>query len=398
MLPLALVLLAAPRPVSFDEARAAALAQAPEVRQAEGRAAVALTEVRVVGALPNPTLALTSAVRTAKIGSTVGVPLLLFGQRATAMRAARADADAAALDTVVSRYESRWAASTAWVDLWQAEHRAELLALAAADSERLLQIAQEKYDAGSGSHLDVVRTRADRARALAESSAARHAVTAAGAVLALRIGAEPSQPLTAAGGASFSVALPALDALIARLADQPTMARDRTQVDAAARHTDAERRARWPAITPQLTVNAFDPTVDGTDFIFGLSLDLPVLDQRGGAIDRAEAQRRLAELGLAADERRLRGELIDAHARSLAAADRLRALRSEVVPALEQARKMTEEGFRSGRLDLIHLLDTQRAFIEARLAEVEAEATFSRAAADVERALGTDLREVAGAP
>jgi cobalt-zinc-cadmium efflux system outer membrane protein len=393
-----LVLLATPREVTFFDARAQAVQHAPDVVLAQGRVDVAKTEVAVAGGLPNPTLGLTTAVQTAKFGSSLGVPLLLFGQRATAMRAAQADADAAGLDAVTVQREARWVSSLAWIDLWEAQERTRLLELARQDADRLLKIAQEKFDEGSGPRLDVVRTRADRARAVSEADAASRAITAAAARLAADVGLDPSEALTAQGSADFPALIPVLDALAARLGEHPTLARDRAQVSAAERHGDAERRARWPTLTPQVTVNVGDPTLPGTDFIFGLSLDLPVLNQRQGPIAKADAQRRLAEASLEQDERKLRAELVDAYRRAEAAATRLRALRDEVLPSMKEAYQMTDEGFRSGRIDLLHVLDAQRAYLEARLAEVDADATYNRAAADVERAAGADLSGVTHAP
>jgi outer membrane protein TolC len=52
---------------------------------------------------------------------------------------------------------------------------------------------------------------------------------------------------------------------------------------------------------------------------------------------------------------------------------------------------MTEEGYRDGRVDLLRLIDAQRARLESRVAEVEAEAAWERALAEVERAAGVRL-------
>ena len=52
---------------------------------------------------------------------------------------------------------------------------------------------------------------------------------------------------------------------------------------------------------------------------------------------------------------------------------------------------MTEEGYRDGRVDLLRLIDAQRARLDSRLAQVEAQAAWERALAEVERAAGTRL-------
>src|SRR5437762_2061916 len=82
-----------------------------------------------------------------------------------------------------ARREAQWAATVAWVELWEAQRRAQLLAQAALDSQRALDIAREKFEAGTGARVDVVRVRAEQARAAAEASAAEHLSLAAGARL-----------------------------------------------------------------------------------------------------------------------------------------------------------------------------------------------------------------------
>jgi outer membrane protein TolC len=59
---------------------------------------------------------------------------------------------------------------------------------------------------------------------------------------------------------------------------------------------------------------------------------------------------------------------------------------------MEEARAMTQDAYLAGRVDLLRLLEAQRALLEAQLAEVEATAAWGRALADVERAAGVDLQ------
>jgi outer membrane protein TolC len=66
----------------------------------------------------------------------------------------------------------------------------------------------------------------------------------------------------------------------------------------------------------------------------------------------------------------------------------MRALETEVVPAMTEARRMTEDAYRDGRVDLTRLIEAQRALLDSRGAAVDAEAVWARAAAAVERAAG----------
>jgi cobalt-zinc-cadmium efflux system outer membrane protein len=385
------------RGVSLAQARALASRAAPEVLLAQRREAVARAQISAVGALANPTLSMFTARLTARFAPGISVPLSLFGQRGTAMAAARADAEAAMLDTEALRLDARWNATRAWLDLWEAQERANLLETAANEAGRLAAIAQERFAAGSTPRLDVVRTGADRARSRAESRAARSTVAAASARLSVALG-EGEDELLLADGLPEVGRLPVeRGALDVELARHPTLARDRAQSAAAEAHVRAEQRARWPIVSPQIAVNAADPTTPGTDVIGGVSFEAPVLSQRGGAIARARAERELAEATTDVDARRLKAELAGAYEQARGAAARAEALGKEVLPALEQARVMTEEGYRDGRVDLLRVLETQRAFLEGRVAYVEAQASSQRALADVERALGAPLGGGTGA-
>ncbi|MES1206854.1 MAG: TolC family protein [Pseudomonadota bacterium] len=378
------------RPVTFAAARAAGEVAAPDVTVAARRDAVTRAQLGVAGALANPTLGLTTARQTARLGASVSVPLPLFGQRGAAVAAARSDADVAALDVEAARAEGRFAASFAWLDLWEAEGRARLFAQAAADAERVAAIADEKFKAGSAPRVDVLRTAADRARARADSAFAAASVPAAAARLAIAMGDPTTDRLSAEGAPDIELGQPLAD-LMRLLPVHPAARRDRARVEAAAAHVRAEQRLRWPTINAELAVNWHDPTLPATDLIGGVAFEAPVLSLRGGAIARAKAEQSLAETSAELELRRLDADLADAYARAEGAGARARSLATDVLPALEEVRRMTEEGYRDGRVDLLRLIDAERARLDSRLAQVEAQAAWQRALAEVERAVGAPL-------
>ena len=169
------------------------------------------------------------------------------------------------------------------------------------------------------------------------------------------------------------------------------MNRDAAAVRAADAHLAAERRARWPIISGDVTVNWRDPTLGRTDVIAGIGLEMPVLSLRGGLIARAQAQKTVAEAVRDFDVARLVTDVRDAQARLAASSARAQGFRQEVIPTLEEARRMTEESYREGRTDFVRVLEAQRVLTEARLTLVEATASAARASADLERALGRRL-------
>ena len=206
------------------------------------------------------------------------------------------------------------------------------------------------------------------------------------------LGAAPGTPWRASGAAALGP-LPAESEALQLLSTQhPTLRRDRAQAEAAKRHVRAEQRLRWPTVTAQISVAQGDPTLPGTDYAAGLAFEAPVLSLRGGAIARARAEQALAETNADVDLRRFAAQLSDAYRASEGAALRAQALEAEVLPALEEARRMTEDGYRDGHVDLLRVIDAQRAALDARLAALDARSAWQHALADLERAIGA-MRE-----
>jgi cobalt-zinc-cadmium efflux system outer membrane protein len=377
--------------IGFGEARASAERLAPLVRLAGKRMGIARAQVDVAGMLANPTFTVQSATKTAHLGTFVSVPLPLFGQRGTSMDAARADVAVSQRELRMAQSDARFFVTLAWIELWAAQERARFIALAAVDAQRLLAIANERFDAGSGARVDVVRTRAGRARADADVASASAAQHAASARLAPWLGQERSAELSARGEIGFAATLPSLHALLELQAQHPALERDRAQASAADARIRAEQRQRWPTVNAELGVSQFDPTTPGTDVLGGLSFELPLLNQRGGAIARARAEKQLAASEEAADLALLRAELEAAYREAEGALAQLQALHDDVLPALLEARQMSEESYRSGRMDLLRLLEAQRALLESQIAEVSARAGYGRALAELERAAGRRL-------
>jgi cobalt-zinc-cadmium efflux system outer membrane protein len=388
-------------PLAFAQARAQSSERAPEVRLARAREAIARAQIRTAGAWPNPTLTVTTAAQTAKLSTGVSMPLPLFGQAGTQADAAAADVKAAQADSRSISLQSRLDASLSWIDLWEAQARAALLEQAAQDADRLASVAEEKFEAGSAPQVDVVRAKALKAQAHSDAVTQTIAVVSLAARLQAWLGPQPAAGWRAEGDPGYGDRPPEFAKLLQQLDAHPVLAHDSEMISAAGAHVKAERRQRVPLIDALVTVNALDPTlphdpsvVGGTDLVGGLAIELPILNRRDGPIEHAEAEQALAEEQAAADRLRLEAACLEAHTRAIGAAERATTLEREVVPSAIKARSMTEEGYRDGRVDLLRLLEAQRAVLDAKLAGLDARAAYVRAMVDLERASGIDLLEL----
>ena len=385
---LAVIGLVLSQSISMHEARAAAELAAPEVLRSVQRVETAQADLGIARTWANPNLSVFTATQTARLGTSLSVPLPIFGQVGVAAAAAEADIETLTYDRAVTQRDARWAATVAWLDLWEAGARAELLERSAQDATRFATIAAEKFDIGKGPRLDVLRTGGERDRAKADAQAAREIERAAAARLSTLLGPEVSE-LKAAGAPTFS--RPTVFDQKVMIENHPVLVRDRADIVAAEARVRLEERLAWPPVAAQLTVNAFDPTLPGPDLQAGLAFDLPVFNRRGAYIARARSLQRISETNAELDARRLRAAVADASARSRGALVLLEALSTSVVPALLEARALTVEAFQLGTLDVLRVLDAQRALSDARITEVTARANWARAVADLERAAGTNL-------
>lgn len=379
----------ADRALTLHDVRAAALVRAPAVLSSRRRVDGAQADVETAGAWPNPTVNVSTASITARLAASVAQPLP-FGRTGPAVAAGRADLEAARQDVAAVTLDARRDATVAWVDLWEAQEKVRLQALAVADAEQLLGLARDKADNGTGAKLDVVRATAERATAAAAAASARASVLSAAARLAPLLGRDPAQPLATAGAPVFKP-VPDVAILDAAVAAHPRATKEAASLEAAEARGRLERAQRWPALEAQFGASALDPTQPGTDVTVGLALELPIFDRRVGHVARAGAEVELQRLALEAATVALRSELHDAWRRAQGAREALATYDADVLPALAEAEQMTTDGFALGRLDALPVVLARAAVRDARLARSAAVAEFTRAMADLEHATGLEL-------
>ena len=87
----------------------------------------------------------------------------------------------------------------------------------------------------------------------------------------------------------------------------------------------------------------------------------------------------------------------EAWVRASSAAARAELLKSSVIPQAQHAREAAQVGYQGDRGDLLSVIDSQRASVEAELEYYGALADFERARADLERAVGMPVVPAGGA-
>jgi cobalt-zinc-cadmium efflux system outer membrane protein len=364
--------------VTADQAVALYRERSP--RLAASRAAIDVTAADVVdaGIHPNPTL----SVNTTNIvqgQDTFGhsqelvgldVPILIGGQRGHRTRAAEARVAARRAGVDADQAKAEIEIRRRFLALAAAQRKAAALATALDDARAVRAIVAGRQQAGAKSPYELERTDLALAALASRHDEALTDVTAASGALAAAVGVAGWRP-RAAGPFEPPAAPPAASsAAPAPGADHPDLVAGAAALAAARRDEAAAHADAVP--TPSLQLQGFGTTdPQGIAVTIGVAIPLPLFDRNQGAVARARAQQRAAELDRRATGAELTAELAHATAVEAARCDAIARFRAGAIERLPRVRAMAEASYRSGQGGIVELLDALDAITEAHLREIE---------------------------
>jgi cobalt-zinc-cadmium efflux system outer membrane protein len=379
-LPLLLLLLvpapAEPAPtavLTLAEAVALARAHSPAAAAARARAEGAERAARAAGRLADPTLELKvenwrpgasdfMAGTDLDVFAVIGQPLDLF-TRGGRNAQARGERDEAAADR--ARAEQDVVLDTVRRFL-EARRGRELVAALEAQVENLGRIVgamERRVAEGYAAEADLLRFRAEAARAANHLATTRIAHARVEAELAFLVGRSLE---------GLGLAAPALppappgdpEALAEQaLASRPDVLAARARAARARGTLALERSRRYPDLA---LIGGYKRTAGLDTAVVGVSTTVPVFKRNGRALARAEAEARAADLELEATLARARAEaaILVRAARGLQA--RVARLDEDLVGPAEEARRSALAAFREGAADVLRVVDAERMHTEAR--------------------------------
>lgn len=374
-------------PAVLDLARAGSPRIALERQDIE----LARAERRIASALPNPTLsyartrpgsgaALFDGSRQQDVG--VELPLLIGGQRGARTEAAERGIEAAQARVQLSANELAAEAGAAHVGLLAAQLRMELVAESLRELQRLRGIVAGRQASGMASAYDLLRVDVELVAWRNRLADARAELADRQGQLAGLLGYADWRPQAVGELRPLQLSAASLDAYIAPLALAA-----RREEEAAIAATEVARSERYPAVALQAG-RTWTREPYGATSTLGLAVEIPLLDTRGGALDRARAQattaslrRQLAEATVAAELQRYQTQVSE---RTLA----LAAFEQDVGQRLPQLRQMAEDAYRLGRSPVIELLDSTRSRYELQLSRIDLVAALMEAQLRLQAARG----------
>lgn len=364
-------------PTRVDLTTVLMLAQERSPRLALERQGISIAEAERItaGAYPNPTL---SYGRLRPGGGNplfdgkrqhdleLSVPLLLAGQRGARAEVADRNIEAARARFAASGNRLAVESGVAQVFLLSAQQKRGLLNRAQAELGRMRDIVAGRHASGMASQYDLLRVDIELANWRTRAVEAEAEVVDRQGLLAALLGFSGWRPEAIGELRPLVMANPgALDS-----AGNPLLDAARKEEMAAQAGTEAARRERFP----QVSLSAMRSRTDdpfGESRGVGVSIELPFLDTRRGAVDKAQAEAQAASLRRNLVEAEVQADVeryaILATNRSMAI-EQFQQQTGGRLPALHQ---MTEDAYRLGKSSILELLDATRARYEIQINQLD---------------------------
>jgi cobalt-zinc-cadmium efflux system outer membrane protein len=166
------------------------------------------------------------------------------------------------------------------------------------------------------------------------------------------------------------------------------------QIKASADIAENRLRLEEKLINPGLTLNTgVDQDPEITSYRFGISIPIPIWNQRQGQIGEAAAGYRELQAQYTDQELALRRDIESAFQRYLIAQQQVKTFESGLLTQAESVLKVAESAYRYGERGILEYLDAQRTFRLVRKDYLASKYDYVVAILEIEQLLGMDILE-----
>ena len=158
---------------------------------------------------------------------------------------------------------------------------------------------------------------------------------------------------------------------------------------------DLMKKEFWPDYRLGVEYRAFRPSADPDMVMFTIGFDLPIWQSKYKAgVREAEKMIESSQAALEAAVRQTSFDVQDAWFKLQTARRTLDLYRKTLIPQAELRFQASDASYRTGKTDFMDLLESERFLLSARVMAAMAEGTLGMQLARLERAVGTDLKNV----
>ncbi len=314
-----------------------------------------------------------------------------FGKLGLKGRIAEKDAEAMQREYEAMQREVVMMVKESYFDLYAVQQsltitRAELDVL-----RRMERVAETMYSTGERTQQDVLKAQAEITMLQQKVLDLQQQETVLKARLNQLLNRRADSPLGLAVSAPTVEAVPELERLFA-LAEKarPEIQRADAEIQRNQYERDLMKKEFWPDYRLGVEYRTFRTDADMVMFTIGFDLPIWQTKYRAGVreaekmIEASRAQREAVEKQTSFDVR-------DAQFKLQTARQTLDLYRNQLIPQAKARFDASEAGYRTGKVDFLDLLESERFLLNARVMAAMAEGNVGMQAARLERAIGTEL-------
>lgn len=377
----------------------AALQQNPSMRVIQAQEEAAKAAVTTATAFINPEIEAGAGPSRYRSGSNDtknnwGIALsqpLEFGSVRDARRSlAETGVQMATASSELTRSELRSRVRAAFYEVLK---RQAVLKLVEDDKALLAEIRDKvklRVQVGESPRYELIKAETESLAAERDYRSAQVSVEEGKGLLRGLVGSSIPTQFEIRGDLPRSDVLTSLAVLQERVSESPFIRQSKVMGETARARLKLEENLRNPGLTIKAGVEQ-DP--DLTSLRIGLSIPLPLWNQRQGQIAEAAAGISQAEAELSDRELALQRQLEATYQRYQIARQQVTTFESGLLAQAESVLKVAESAYRYGERGILDYLDAQRTYRAVRKDHITARYELVNTVLEIERLLGTELLE-----
>ncbi len=259
----------------------------------------------------------------------------------------------------------------------------------------VLRVVESQIRAGEAAPLALRLAQAEVAQARQVLVAEQQAFLAARIRLAQLAGWPVATPPMPGGSVDTPTEPPAYERLLEVARGQlPSLRTGAARVSEAQARVAVAKRDVWPRPSLGVQYRREGGVANETDLVTLLgviSLEIPSFQRNQGERAHARADATIAEAELSAMSRLLDGQIAEARSAVVAAASRMRAYGTDILPRFEENLALLRRSFELGEIDILALSTGRERFLRIQSDALAAQLDYFVALASLERVVGVDL-------
>ena len=364
----------------------------PDLRAIRQQRALALAGLQTARQFPNPTFSFGAARDTPHESVIFDQPFEVGGQRGKRIAVAQEEQKGTELEIAALARQVRRRTREGFFRVLFSRAETEQARSALDVATRLLQVVQQRFDAGDVAQLEVIQADVELARANVEYEAALQGEKGADAQLAALIGRRLDQRLAIDGKLEAFSRPESLESVTeAAMRSNSDLQRIAQEVEIEQRRLTLVKAQRIPNVDVQFGTDLNSPP----DFRAGprgqIALTLPLFYRGQGEVALSTAKLAFLRLVLQAQRTSASVQVAVAYFDYLAKARQADAYAQKVVPQTVRLQQMAEESYRAGKSNLLVVIDAQRKLTETRKTYLENLFAVQSSFAILEEAVGSPL-------